>query len=336
MLPRAAVAALAIVLLSGGAEAAITLVATSGLATGVVAPPVRFELGAAGSATRYFSPLTLSANATMASGALVGRAGADLYAKDALRLVNARASPQSVTLSSSQLTNGQLDVFTWLVYDGATLVATLDLEAASPSVGFVLPASTTYRLDARIDLADGAGLHNAPASFQLALRVGSAGIRLMHATSAPSLGVATVEVPFGKLAAGSSVGANATNATASVAAGVVVAATTQAFYLNNTNASGAWYVKLVHVSSSGIAQLSTGNLGVDNGTAVDHVKISSGAVTQPSGSYQRLEPASTNQLYVKSLEGVLFAGATIDFDVYASDTAGGEAYLVSKGRITLT
>lgn len=336
MIARAAVAALVVLLLSGGAEAAITLAATSGIATSVVAPPVRLELGDAGSATRYFSPLALSSNATILSGTMVGRAGADVYAKDVVRMVNARASDQGVTLSAAQLSNARLDVFQWLVYDGAALVATLDMETASPSVTFTLPASTTYRLDARLDLADGAGRNNVPASFQLTLGIDAGGIRLVHTTSAPSLGVATVEVPFGKLASGSSVGANATNASASISAGVVVAATTNVFYLNNTNASAAWYVKIVYVGSSGIAQLSTGNFGVDNGTAVDHVKISSGSVTQTSGSYQRLEPGSTNRLYVKSLEGVFFSGATVDFDVYASDTATGASYAVSKGRITLT
>lgn len=337
MRPKAAAAAaLTVLLLTGGAEAAITVVATSGLTTSVVAPPVRFELGDAGAATRYFSPFTLSSNATSVSGVMVGRAGADLYAKDALRIVNARASPQGVTLAAAQLASAQLDVFQWLVYDGSTLVVTLDMEAASPSATFTLPASTTYRLDARLDLADGAGRNNAPTAFELQLAVGAGGIQLEHTTSAPSLDVATVEVPFGKLATGSTVGANATNASASISAGVVVTSTANAFYLNNTNASAAWYVKIVYVASSGIAQLTTGNLGVNNGTSVDHVIISSGDVTQPSGSYQRLEPASTNRLYVKSLEGVFFGGATIDFDVYASDTPTGASSLVSKGRITLT
>lgn len=337
MVPKAtAAAALTVLLLASGAEAAITVVAESGLTTSVVAPPVRFELGAGGAATRYFSPFTLSSNATSVSGVMVGRAGADVFAKDALRIVNARASPQSVTLAAGQLASAQLDVFQWLVYDGSTLIATLDVESASPSVAFTLPASTTYRLDARMDLADGAGRNNAPASFQVQLAIDGGGIRLEHTTSALSLDVATVEVPFGKLASGSTVGANATNASASMGAGVVVMSTANAFYLNNTNASAPWYVKIVYVASSGAAQLTTGNLGVNNGTSVDHVTTSSGSVTQSSGSYQRLEPGSTNRLYVESLEGVLFGGATIDFDVYASDTPSGASYTVSKGRITLT
>ncbi|HUR68809.1 MAG TPA: hypothetical protein VM370_06140 [Candidatus Thermoplasmatota archaeon] len=336
---QAKTALLLLLLATPAASAAISLVATSStLTTSAVAPPVTLALGAAGSSARYFSSWTLSSNATSVTGTVLGRAGADWYAKGVFDIVNGRTSAQTVLLSSTQLTNAQLDVFVLYVYNGTTLVGSFDLEAASPSLTFTLPASTTYRLDMRLDLADGAGNHNAPSSLSLALRVGSGGILVTHATSAPSLTATTVQVPFGKLVAGSSVGSNATNATGSAAAAVVVAGTTDYFYLNNT-ATSASFVKIVETSAgSGVSALTTMNLGVTNstGSSVNHVTLANGGFTQTSGSYQRLEPSSTNRIYVRSLEGVLFGSATVTFDVYVSDTSAGDSYIVSKGSVTLT
>lgn len=331
----AALAMAALVGLTAGAQAAVSVVSVSALNTGVVGPPVKLELGAAGTTARYFSPFSLSANATTASGTVLGRAGADLYAKDALRVVNTRAADQSVTLNAAQLSNAQLDVFAWYLYNGATLVATLDMEAASPSISFTLPASTTYRLDMRLDLGDGAGNNTAPTAFEVGLRVGSGGIVLTHATSAPALSVHTVVVPLRPLIAGAAVGANSTNGTASVNAPTVLANTQNAFYLNNT-APAASYAKLVLTSSASISDVNTANIGIASGASTDHIKVSGGSIAQTEGSYQILAAGSTNQVYVRSLEGVLFNGATLDFDVYVSDTATGDSYTVSKARITLT
>ena len=327
--------ALALLTLVASAKAAIVLTTTGSLHTTAVEPAVRFELGPAGSSARYFSPFSLSANATIASGIVLGRAGADLYAKDALRIANARAAPQSVTLSAAQLSNAQLDVFRWHLYDGATLLATLDMEAADPSIAFTLPASTTYRLDLRLDLADGAGNNTAPTAFELRVRVGSGGILVTHVTSVPSLSVHTVVAPLRPLIAGSAVGANSTNGTASVNAPTVLASTQNVFRLNNT-APTASYAKLVLTSSASIGDVTTANVGIASASSVDHIKVSGGAVSQSAGSYQTLAAGSVNQVYLTSLEGLLFDGATLQFDVYVSDTAAGDSYTVSKARITLT
>lgn len=336
MRANVAVWLVALLLVAGGVRAGITVVATGSVTTGVTAPPVRFEVGDAGASTRYFAPLTLSANATAATGTLVARAGADVYAQDALRLVNARAEAQTVTLSSARLENAQLDLFHVHVYDDAALVATIDLESAAPTALFTLPGSSTYRLDVRLDLADGAGRDTIPPSFTLALSVGTGGLRLVHTPSDPLLDARQVETPLGPLATDSLVGANATNGTGSIAAAILIAASSDVFYLNNTNASGVWYVRLVHVASTGLETLTTGNVGVDNGTRVEHVKTSSGSVTQPSGSYQRLEPGSSNRVYVHTLEDLLFSTGSVDLDIHVSDTEIGASFTVMKARIVLT
>ena len=133
----------------------------------------------------------------------------------------------------------------------------------------------------------------------------------------------------------SAVGANSTNGTASVNAPTVLANTQNAFYINNTAPSTS-YAKLVLTASASLSDVNTANIGIASGASTDHVKVSGGSVTQSTGSYQALAAGSTNHVYVRSLEGVLFNGATLDVDVYVSDTATGDSYTVSKALITLT
>lgn len=326
-----------VVLVAAGAQAAIGLVSQSTVATSARSPPVTLEIGAGGATTRYFAPLALSANATVATGTLLGRAGADLYVHDALRLVNARAVPQGVTLSAGSIASASVEVFHVRVHNSTALLATLDLKAASPTATFTIPASTSLRLDVRLDLADGAGNSTAPASFDLRLRVGTGGLALDHTPTAPALRVHQVTVPFRPLLAGSSVGANSTNATLSVNAPTILQSTQNALWVNNTHGTAASFVRLVHVGSSSTSDVSVGRIGIDNGTtSADHVIFASGSLTQPSGAWQRLAPASANRLYVTSLEGLLFDGATVEIDMYVSDTAAGSSYVLTKARFTLT
>lgn len=165
------------------------------------------------------------------------------------------------------------------------------------------------------------------------LAIGS--IRLTYPTSAPRVTVETVEAGFGALAPGSVAGVNMTNASVSLAASLV-GATDQVLYLNNSNASGAYHVRLVQTSAVGIADITTLNIGVDNGTSTDQIRVAAGLLTQSSGAYVQLPPASTNRIYVTSLVGALFGTGTIDFDVYVSDDAAESAYYVMKGSITVT
>lgn len=170
---------LAPLLLVGGLVAAATLaqagiqwVSTGVFSLGTTAPPVELGLGAGGEKARYFSALALSANKTQLSGTLLGRAGADLVVMDVVRVTNTAASPQSVTLSATGLSNAQLEVFAWTLRDGGATVGTLAYTDASPALSFTLPAGESRTLDLRIDLADGAGAHNAALDFDLRVVVG--------------------------------------------------------------------------------------------------------------------------------------------------------------------
>ncbi|HWH08795.1 MAG TPA: hypothetical protein VNX21_06310, partial [Candidatus Thermoplasmatota archaeon] len=177
MPPRATGPALLLVsaLVAGGALAAVaaTYVTPSTLQVTVGQPPVRLEVGAGGQNGRYFSPaLEPSANRTIVAGTLKPPAGADATVKDVLRIVETTGTPRVVTLRGAMASSASVEVFTWTVADGGATLATLDLRQSDPSATFTLPAGATVQTTVRVDLAEGAGRHNAPGSFTLWLVVG--------------------------------------------------------------------------------------------------------------------------------------------------------------------
>lgn len=167
-----------------------------------------------------------------------------------------------------------------------------------------------------------------------ALLVGS--LTLVYQQPAADVAPEEGEVLMRPAAAGATVGANSTNASASVA-GSLLSATTSVLYLNNTNASGAWHARLALHSSSGVTNLALLSVGIDNGTAqVDQVTASLGSLTQSSGPYVRLEPGSTNLIFVTQQVSLVGPDATLGFDVYVSDSPSDAAYYVMKLALTVT
>ena len=333
---RAACALLALVLLAAGSgAAAVTWTATSTLTTSATAPPVELQVGAGGAKTAYFPSLALGANRTLLAGSVSAKAGADLVVKDVVRVVSRSDLAQSVTLSASQVANARVEVLAWTVFDGATRVGVLDLRAAAPSVTFSLPAGASRTLDLRVDLADGAGADDASFTVGLRLGVAAGGIALAHPSGLP-LAPAPVAAPFGRLAAGSAVGLNATNGSASVA-GALLTATTDVLYVNNTDPVRPVFARLVLASSSGLAGLLDLQVGIQNASGrTPQVTSTSGSVTQSSGSYVRLEPASTNRIYVTQTAALLFSGATVSMDMHVADDAAESARAVSKLVVSVT
>lgn len=165
--------------------------------------------------------------------------------------------------------------------------------------------------------------------------VARGGIVLVHSGSSGFFDVVEVEVPFGRLAPGSTVGANSTNASVSVGA-ALLSTTTDALYLNNTNATGAYYARLVAYSTSGIANLVTLEIGIDNGTRTEQVVASLGSLTQSSGSYVKLEPGSTNTIYVtNAVTSLLAADSVIRLDVYAAESESGGTFTKTQATVAV-
>jgi hypothetical protein len=156
----AAAAVLVAALVATGVDAAITWQSASTLTTSVISSPVTFAAGTAASNTRYFSSFALSTNATSFAVTIAERAGGDVNVKDVVQLVSQSGSALPLTLSAGQVSNANILAFTWTVKNGTSTVATLDMQAASPSAAFTLPAGLTYKLDLRLKLIPGAGGNN--------------------------------------------------------------------------------------------------------------------------------------------------------------------------------
>lgn len=168
----------------------------------------------------------------------------------------------------------------------------------------------------------------------LLVPLASASIVLVHDTSRGDFTPVEPEVPFGATPATTSVGTNATNGTASVT-GSLTQTSTDVFYINNTNQTGVHHAKLELVSTENSGLLDLLEVGIDNGTETTQIQIDLGSVTSSEGSYVRLEPGSTNTIFVTSSLSSLTADPKVVFWMYSADDATESAYVKTRATVTL-
>ncbi|MHB8585700.1 MAG: hypothetical protein ACYDDF_07680 [Thermoplasmatota archaeon] len=154
---------LAIMVATGTAMAAIVLTYsnTSTLTTGVKQAPIQFAAGSDSGTSDYVPAFSLSTNMTTFSATIHGVPEATVTIGDLVELKNVDSRAHDVTLSTSQITNSYVTAEKIDFYNGATLVGTLDLKSASPSVTFSgLAAGSDLTGKVTITLASGAGANN--------------------------------------------------------------------------------------------------------------------------------------------------------------------------------
>lgn len=160
--------ALAIIATVGLAAAAITLTytTTSTVTTTVTPPPIQFVTGDdAGPSllTDYVSAFSISTNKTYLTSTVKGVPEATLVVGSYVKLRNVDATdPHTVTLSTTQVTNGFVSGYTLQIYNGTSnaLVGTLNLLAASPTTTFTIGPSEDHYAKLTLTLTTGAGANN--------------------------------------------------------------------------------------------------------------------------------------------------------------------------------
>ncbi len=162
----------------------------------------------------------------------------------------------------------------------------------------------------------------------------SGALTLLHTESSGNFRPVEVEVPFGQHVAGSTLGANQTNASVSIA-GSLLETTTDILYINNTNATGAHHARLEVIDTTNLANLDLLKLGIDNGTTTDQIVIETGTVLDSDGTYVKLEPGSTNTIYVTQSLSALTT-TSIAFYVYSADDPQESAFVKTRAELTLT
>lgn len=170
--PAGALAAvLLLVSAAAGAGAAITVRSESAILVGVLLPPVGFEAGSGAQSGRHVSSFTLSANHTSFTLTLKPKPGASMNVKDVAVVFNRDDAARAVTFQAAQVGNASVETFTWTVRDGNAMVAVFNQKASSPTATFTLPAGARYSVDVRVDLAEGAGRHDATITSGLGMGV---------------------------------------------------------------------------------------------------------------------------------------------------------------------
>lgn len=165
---------LAILGVSAVAAAAVTLSFsnTSTVTSEVTPAPVVFAAGSDAGTGTYVSGWTLSSNATYFSVTLKGVPEMALTVGDLFHVTNQDTSAHSVTISAPQVTSAHITTYSIAFYNGGSLVGTLNLKDASPSLTLTdIPASTTYTARVTLALATGAGNHNAQATTTFTMAV---------------------------------------------------------------------------------------------------------------------------------------------------------------------
>lgn len=160
----------------------------------------------------------------------------------------------------------------------------------------------------------------------------SASIVLVHDTSQGSFDPVEPEVVYGSKPATETVGANASNGTATVQ-GSLTETSTDVFYLNNTNATEDRHVRLGLVGASGSLDLL--ELGVDNGTQAAQISIELDTVTSDSGSWVRLPPASSGTIYLTHSLGSLTGEPEVVFWTYATDDPSTSTHVKTRAKVTI-
>lgn len=161
-------------------------------------------------------------------------------------------------------------------------------------------------------------------------------ITLVTTSATAEVAPTTGEVTFGALVAGSTVGANATNASASVN-GALTSTTTHLWYFNNTNASTPYHVKLVLLNTPGVTSITSLTIGIDNGTSnVAQVTTSLGSLTKTDGNYVRIDPGATVRIYATHLVGLTFSSAQFQLEAYVADDTSESAVAKMRATFDLT
>lgn len=142
---------------AGAGAIMVTYTTDSSVTTATTEPPVQYNTGGdTGSTTDYVSSFSISTNKTYLTATVNGVPEANLTIDSFFKLQNVDDASQSVTLSTAQIANANVNDYSIIVVDGSdNQVGHLDLQAASPSTTFSIPASTTYDAKLHLELASG-------------------------------------------------------------------------------------------------------------------------------------------------------------------------------------
>lgn len=162
-----------LLLATGTALAALSVAYTtpSSQVLGVTAPPVIFATGADAGNSNYVNSYANSLNATRYTVTVRGVPEATTTIGELFQLKNVDTNPHTVWLNGTQLVNANILVYKIELYDGATLMGTLDFLAATPTTTMTLPAGSTYSAKVTIQLGSGAGNHNVAATQSITLAI---------------------------------------------------------------------------------------------------------------------------------------------------------------------
>lgn len=161
-----------------------------------------------------------------------------------------------------------------------------------------------------------------------------AGILVTYQPSSGTFDPVEVDVPWGQLQDGTTIGAN--NSTTNVPVdGTLTLSSTDILYANNTNPDTGLYLRLSLVNITGLDLVSLLEIGIDNGTQTDQITIETGIITQETGALVHVPSGSTNTIYIDQSLDLLSSTVEITFEMVIADDTDETAYATTTANLTL-
>jgi hypothetical protein len=163
-----------LLVVTGVAAAAITVTYTtsSTFSTSVTDPPIQFLAGDdASPLTDYVTAFSVSTNKTYMTTTVLGVPESTLTVGELFKIENTDDEAHTVTLSTAQVSNANVDTYTIEIRDTAddSLIDTMDLEAASPDATLPMAADDVFYGKVTLKLNSGAGADNVDLSNAVSL-----------------------------------------------------------------------------------------------------------------------------------------------------------------------
>lgn len=161
-----------------------------------------------------------------------------------------------------------------------------------------------------------------------------AGILVTYQPSTGTFDPVEVDVPWGQLQDGTTIGAN--NSTANVPVdGTLTLSSSDILYANNTNPDTSLHIRLSLVDATGLNLVSLLKIGIDNGTQTDQITIETGIITQQTGPLVHIQPGSTNTIYLDQSLDILGSTVEVTFEMVIADDTDETAYATTTATLTL-
>ncbi|MHB8587172.1 MAG: hypothetical protein ACYDDF_15200 [Thermoplasmatota archaeon] len=169
----------------------------------------------------------------------------------------------------------------------------------------------------------------------IGLLVGSLSATTQQGTVEYAVVAAQLVFGHGPNALTSTPGPDLTEGTVVLAPSLTQITDTNVLYVNNTNTTSTSYAQITVASSSGLAELSSLAIGLNDGSLVSQVSVLNGVLTLNGGSLASIGPSSTNTITVTLIDLSLTQATTLELQISYYESTAKSAWETDSINMTI-